>query len=241
MSRPKLRLKNLLASCGWEVKRFHPTISDAARISTIIEQKRINCVYDVGANTGQFAIGLRSLGYTNHIISFEPLESAHKQLLTTAKDDSNWTIHSRAAVGSTDEITLINIAGNSASSSLLPMLDSHVEADPSTAYIGNELVPMVSLDTLKALYISNNTRLLLKVDTQGYEAEVFKGASETLDIAEVIICELSLAPLYEGQSPWIEIIQDLALRGFHPWSLTDCFVHPVSGRVLQIDVILVRD
>ena len=39
-----------------------------------------------------------------------------------------------------------DIAGNSASSSLLPMLDSHSSAAPHTAYVGKESVPLLTLD-----------------------------------------------------------------------------------------------
>jgi FkbM family methyltransferase len=237
----KSYLKKLFASWGWELRRFLPSISQSARISSIIRQKNINCVYDVGANTGQFAIGLRSLGYADKIVSFEPLSSAYNELVSAAQDDPNWIIYEQTAVGNAEESVLLNISGNSASSSLLTMLDAHVEADSSTNYIGMESVPMIRLDSLKSQYLGSPTRLLLKIDTQGYEAEVLKGSSDTLDMAEVIICELSLASLYKNQSNWLEIVSSLASRGFVAWSLNECFVHPVTGRVLQMDAIFVRE
>ena len=98
-------------------------------------------ILDVGANTGQFAKNLRASGYHGHIISFEPLSSAHAILASAATSDSLWDVAERCAVGASDSWTTINIAGNSYSSSLLPMLDLHREAAPEIGVSGNGAVP----------------------------------------------------------------------------------------------------
>ena len=97
---------------------------------------------DVGANTGQFAQDLRASGYRGHIVSFEPLSDAHAALLVTASWDPLWDVADRCAVGAGDRWAEINIAGNSYSSSLLPMLDLHREAAPNRRI--RERSPVVS-------------------------------------------------------------------------------------------------
>ena len=64
----------------------------ALRLRTILRQYKINLVLDVGANRGQFAAGIRNLGYEQRIVSFEPLASAFEKLKTAAQNDPNWQI-----------------------------------------------------------------------------------------------------------------------------------------------------
>jgi hypothetical protein len=47
--------------------------------------------------------------------------------------------------------------------------------------------------------LDSEDRVWLKVDTQGYEAEVFKGATDLLPRISALECELSLVPLYDGR------------------------------------------
>ena len=89
-------------------------------------------------NTGQFVQDLRASGYHGHIISFEPLSDAHATLVATAAADPLWDVVERCAAGASDGSAEINIAGNSYSSSLLPMLDLHRKAAPGSAYKGTE-------------------------------------------------------------------------------------------------------
>jgi FkbM family methyltransferase len=105
----------------------------------------IRIVLDVGANTGQFAKELRLHGYHETIISFEPLSEAHAKLEVAAHSDPLWKIAPRCAVGAKTGSVQINIAANSFSSSLLPMLDSHRDAAPGSRYVGSEQVEMIKL------------------------------------------------------------------------------------------------
>ena len=73
--------KKLFHSLGWDIYRFTPSSSPQMQIITILKKKNVNLIFDIGANIGQFAKGLRSAGYQNQIISFEPLKSAHSKLL----------------------------------------------------------------------------------------------------------------------------------------------------------------
>lgn len=111
---------------------------------------RFGCdlVLDVGANTGQYAARLRELGYGGKILSFEPLPDAHAQLLARAAADPLWEVHPRCALGAAAGTGALNVAGNSVSSSLLPMLDLHAAAAPRSIYIGQVETPVTTLDAL---------------------------------------------------------------------------------------------
>lgn len=195
---------------------------------------------DVGANQGQFSADIRSGGYKGNIVSFEPLSKAHSELLQASDGDSKWDIYPRCALGDHDGEVEINIAGNSVSSSLLPMLDSHLSAAPHTAYIGKERVSLLTLDSIAPEYVAKFKHPFLKMDTQGFEWQVLNGAQHVLSNMHGVLLELSLIPLYEGQHLWQEMIGRLEQEGFTLWALQPGFTDPLNGRTLQVDGIFYR-
>jgi FkbM family methyltransferase len=201
---------------------------------------RINLVLDIGANTGQFGIYLRNAGYKGRIISFEPLSSARTELLTSSRNDPLWDVAPRAAIGSHDGQVEINVAKNSVSSSALNILEAHIAADPESQFIGKELVPLRRLDSIVFDYLDAGSRAFLKIDTQGYEDQVLKGATTLLGRIIGLQVELSLVPLYEGQQLFDDLSRRLRSLDFELWSIAPVFVDPKTGRLLQADVTFYR-
>ncbi|KAF0185753.1 MAG: FkbM family methyltransferase [Nitrospirae bacterium] len=225
---------------GIEAHRFHPGTSPLARQMVALRAFGVDVVLDIGANDGQYAKELRTGGYAGHIVSFEPLTAAHCYLLQKSKSDPRWQVHPRCALGDrTGEIEL-NIAGNSVSSSILPMLATHSNAAPESAYLGHEPVSLITLDSVAPSYIEGAQAPFLKIDTQGYEWHVLDGALATLPRLRGLQMELSLVPLYEGQRLWRDCIDRLEAEGFVLWSLQPVFVDPVNGRTLQWDGLFFR-
>ena len=67
-------------------------------LSDFLDTRRVDLVIDVGANAGQFARDLRSLGYRGRIHSFEPLPTAFAELQSVAASDPLWEM-SNVGVG----------------------------------------------------------------------------------------------------------------------------------------------
>jgi FkbM family methyltransferase len=190
-------IKKLSRSLGIDLKRYNVQTSEAARMQQLLDYHKIDLVLDVGANVGQYAKSLRDLGYSGRIVSFEPLSSAYSQLKTASKKDLLWEIAPQTAIGNQEGEIIINIAGNSYSSSALPMLDAHLESAPESAYSGSETVKLSRLDTLAKDYIKSETKsIFLKIDVQGLEKQVLEGATAILPLVKGIKLELSLVPLY---------------------------------------------
>lgn len=214
--------------------------SDHQRLrSRLLRERRIDLVLDVGANEGSFALDLRASGYTGRIVSFEPLARVFSKLESRSSLDDQWE-SLQFAVGAEPQTATLNIAGNWASSSLLPMNTRHSVAEPRSGYIGSERCEVVTLDGLGRPLIEPSDRAYLKVDVQGSELDVLKGAERILDQVEVIQVELSLLPLYDGGPLLGSMVRYLDERGFGLLGVAPAFVHPTTGAILQVDGIFAR-
>lgn len=225
---------------GLDLYRLNQTSNASIQLIKALSYIQADVVFDVGANNGQFARELRSAGFDGNIISFDPLTVAHAQLSKSAKNDSKWLVHPRVAVGDHDGEIEINIAGNSVSSSVLPMLDTHSSAAVGSAYVSSESTPLIRLDSVAENYLNDDSRLFIKIDTQGFEWQVLDGATETLKLAKGLLLELSLVPLYDGQRLWSEIIERMEKEGFKLWAIQEGFIDPRTGRSLQVDGIFLK-
>jgi FkbM family methyltransferase len=233
-------IKSIAKFFGLLIVKDRPSNSPQKQLFTVLKLLKIDVVFDIGANEGQFAKEIREHGYCRKIISFEPLTSARKTLLSFASRDPSWQVHEQSAIGDQDGEIEIHIAGNSVSSSVLPMLESHSSAAVGSAYVGSERIPIFRLDSIANRYLEKNSNLFIKIDTQGYEWEVLDGASETLKRAQGVLCELSLVPLCRGQRLWRDIVDRLDQKGFMLWALQKGFTDPSTGQSLQMDGIFVR-
>jgi FkbM family methyltransferase len=226
-----------LKKIGIQLKRYPD--NDLMRRVKLINHFKINKIFDIGANTGIFALTMRAAGYSGKIISFEPLTSAFKVLKKNSDKDSNWQAVN-VALGSHDEERMINIAGNSESSSLLQMLPDHSSSAPKSAYTGKEKITVCKIDTLFNNYYHDGDQILLKIDTQGFEKEVLDGAMQSLSKITGIQLEMSLIMLYEGEMLYMDMISFLKEKGFKLFSLENGFSNPATGQLLQVDGLFFR-
>lgn len=210
------------------------------QLSTALDYFGINTIFDIGANEGQFSSELRSFGYQGQIICFEPLSAAHQNLVRKAAQDSSWKIHKRIAIGDFEGKTAINVSANSASSSILPMHELHKEAAKDSTYVDTEEVPISCLDSITSDYLTSDSCLFVKIDTQGFEWQVLNGAKETLKKTQGVLCEMSFVPLYKGQHLWLDVLNRLESEGFTLWSIQPGFTNPKNGRTLQMDAVFFR-
>ena len=83
----RTRLRQLVRRTGYDLSRHLPTVAD------LLRQRRIDVVFDVGANVGQYGSELRDWGYRGRIVSFEPLAAAYADLAQRAARDGAWVAH----------------------------------------------------------------------------------------------------------------------------------------------------
>lgn len=226
-------LAERLGRRGFEVRRH-----SAARRQSVLVRHGVDLVLDVGAADGGYGTSLRSFGYTGAIVSFEPQEAACARLRSTIAADPLWTARQLALGPEAGEVE-INIASNSTSSSILPMLDAHVDAAPSVRYVGTETVAVSRLDDETRDLLTTHARPFLKIDTQGFEREVLAGGADTVAACVGLQLELSLVPLYDGGMLIDEAIAWAYAQGFVMVGLEQGYAAP-TGELLQIDGVFVR-
>lgn len=210
------------------------------RLLASLRHHRVDTVFDIGANEGQFALGLIKRGFAGRLVSFEPMSAAHARLRQLVVKHDNWKLADALALGSENGEAQINISANSVSSSLLPIEDSHARAEPGSIYIGTEKIRVARLDDIVEDYADSEERLFLKIDTQGFESRVLDGAPQTLARSAGVLLEMTLVELYSGQPLWDELLARMRAAGFDVWAIDRGFTDPVSGRTLQCDVTFFR-
>lgn len=212
---------------------------DLKRRLTIINNCKINLLFDIGANTGQFALKMRNLGYDKKIVSFEPVNEAFYILKKISSTDKNW-ITWNYALGNEDTTGIINVSGSSDNSSILDMLPKHYESNSDLKYVAQQEIEIKKLDSVFASFVDENDRVMIKIDTQGYEKNVIDGAVESLKKISVIQLEMSIVPLYENEMLFAEMVKYLENKGFQLYSLENGHFNRNSGQLLQVDGIFVN-
>ena len=237
LKRPaKSAVKDIFRRAGLDLRQYRLT-PDALR-QEILNRHSITAVLDVGAHVGEYGINLRRHGYRGRIVSFEPLSFAYEQLAEVAESDPAWSTFNYA-IGDEDTSSTLNVAENSASSSFLPIMKTHQNAVPSSRYVSSSTCEIRRLDSISDTIRDKGDRLFMKVDVQGYESAVLRGASELLSSLFALEIELSLKPLYEGQPLFMELLGELN-EVFEVVAFFNEFRDPNSQTLLQTDALLQR-
>jgi FkbM family methyltransferase len=222
---------------GYEVRQFTPLRSLAAARSELFRRRGIDVVLDVGANAGQYGTFLRREGYAGRLVSLEPLPAPFEALRELAAADGAWTAL-RVAASDEDGEVVLRVTEDSRSSSVLTR-NERFAATPGWAARGEERAPARRLSGLTGELLRPDERPYLKIDVQGYERQVVEGAGETLARFEGLELELSVLPLYEGQTSLAEMLALLADRGFRPLHLEPILLDD-EGLLVELDGVFAR-
>ena len=204
------------------------------KIITLIRKNAIDLVLDVGANEGQYGGYLRSIGYQGQIVSFEPLDAAFKILEQKANADKLWSCR-HIALGNISGESVINVSGNSQSSSILNIKGAHLDAAPEADFLTNQKIMVEKLDDIYNDITAGKPNVMLKLDVQGFEKFVLEGAKKSLKKLKGIQVEMSFEELYDGEMLYREMIDFLGQNGFVLCALKNGFHNVNTGKLLQAD------
>lgn len=231
------KVNNLFHKAGYDFRRF-PTPNFRALLR-YLRDNNVNDCFDVGANTGQYAKMLLSAGFKGTIYSFEPQSKPFNTLHKKAIRHSRWKSFN-IGLGDTDEKAIINISKNSVSSSILDINKLSVDIIAETEYISQEEIKVSRLDTFMN-EINFNKRFFLKIDAQGFEWKILQGASGCFKNIYALELESSYVSLYKEEKLFDEMKTFIESKGFYLCSLESGFSDPRNGRLLQVEMIFLRE
>jgi FkbM family methyltransferase len=211
------------------------------RLMTLLEKYQIDVVIDVGANEGQYASDLRRFGYQGKIISFEPLSSAFEVLKNAAASDPNWVVYN-LALGTENTNKPIFVSDNSQFTSFLKSND-WCEREYGSVSVGEreETVTIRRLDEVLAETLENldRARIYLKLDTQGYDLEVFKGLGKMHERIVALQSEVSVTPIYQNMPHLTDSILFYEQAGFEVAGMYPVNTEQSGLRIIEFDCVMV--
>ena len=212
------------------------------RTKTILEDYAVNLVLDVGANEGQFALNLRNLGYEGKIMSFEPLSTVFQILSRRAVKDPNWNTYN-LALGKQSGKQKIQVSDSSVFSSFLKS-NSWCEQRFGKESVGSkeETVTIRRLEEVlnETIESLDEARIFLKMDTQGYDLEVFAGLGHLLKTVVALQSEVSVIPIYENMPHLTESISCFEKAGFDLAGMYPVVDEISTLRVVEFDCLMVK-
>lgn len=216
----------------WEENHLHRLLS----------AYHVDCVFDIGANYGQYAQMLRNKARFNGlIISFEPIPAAAAALRELARHDPLWAVEELAIAGDDGE-QIFHIMKSSTFSSL-----SSASNDETTLFeASNSLAQAITVKTesLATAYrrlqrAHGFKRPFLKMDTQGFDVRIVQAAREVLSEFIGLQSELAIKKLYVDSVDFREALTIYENNGFQ----LSAFVPNNSGhfpQLIETDCIMVR-
>ena len=177
-----------------------------------IEDRAISLVIDVGANVGQFGEWLRRNGYKGKILSFEPGRVEYAALAQKADADGNWEAF-HCGLGAESGTAELHVSRLSVFNSFLGLSAAARLHDERMTVDHTEGIAVRTLDEIE---IPVAEKVLLKIDTQGYERLVLEGGGQSLGRMSGILMELPVIRTYEGEWAFHEALKYMADAGFVP-------------------------
>jgi FkbM family methyltransferase len=211
-------------------------VAAATEHRAVVTRVRPDVVLDVGANRGQFTLLVKGLFPSATVVAFEPVEQALAVLRRLAAGMKGVTVVATAC-GAQRGSTTVNVAEDDDNSSLLPPTHRQLELDPRSSTSGTEAVDIAPLDDLVDQRLLAGVSLL-KIDVQGTELDVLRGATNLLKAVTYLYVELSFLERYAGQSAPSDIVRLLDRSGFALLHLHN----PISARggLVQVDALFGR-
>lgn len=238
-----MRLNHKIADFfGYDLVKTKKNILLHRHLRNLFALRDINCVLDVGANYGQYGTMLRDAGYRGRIISFEPVSASYQRLQQTAAKDGNWDTYN-FALGSMEGEQEINVTAASDFASFLPPSEFSKNTFGDVVTIAKtERVHIKRLDDIFATVTKKQpqSNIHLKMDTQGYDLDVFRGAKNSLQNITSIQSELSVLPVYEGMPDYLESLATYRNAGFEITGMFPVSHDSATLMVIEFDCVFVE-
>jgi FkbM family methyltransferase len=212
---------------GLEPVRRRPPLPERLRCAGV----RPSTVIDVGAALGDWSRTAAKAFPDAQFVLIEPLDDFAPALAAVAAQIPGSIVVAAAAADVTGERTF-NVHDDLVGSSLLREQEGRVvDGEPRT-------VPVTTIDAVVGEH-GLRPPFLVKVDVQGAELAVVRGASATLPETEALICEVSFFDFFIGGVSFAQLIAEMDARGFCVYDIANLTRRPLDGALSQGDVTFV--
>lgn len=234
----KIWLKTLLQNNGWYIRKSKglsygiDLFTDISRLGVT----NMNHIFDVGAHRGETSVALSMMYPESAIYAFEPVIENYAVLEANVQKFKNVNCLN-LAVGETCESQIIELRSDSQTHSL-----KHVLSADDANLLGYKSVDVTTVDSM--MLEKRIERIsLLKIDTEGYEMSVLKGAKDALGEGKIdlIYLEASVLPSDSAHSSLLEIRDFLGKFGYSLTAIYEQVVWKTPIRLAYFNALFSRD
>jgi FkbM family methyltransferase len=207
-------LKTIFEKFGYEIKKKDAHGFNAGYLSRICSPKT---VFDVGIGYGTHEL-YKAYPKADFFL-VEPLKE-FKSVLEEISTKVNSKIYYKA-LGDTIGIKEINVEAN-------PELSSLKERPKRDVPSKKRKVDVTTFDAILKENLNIESPILIKIDTEGCELEVLKGAENLLELTDIVIAEVSISKRFENSYAFEDLIIFMKEKNFIVFDfLTVC---PCGGK-----------
>jgi FkbM family methyltransferase len=168
-----------------------------------IYEKNFKTIFDIGANQGQFTIASMNRFPEANIYAFEPISEVLLKFKNNISGNDRVRVYNCAVGDTCGEIIFYSNKYSHVSSALV------INEKNTIPNYDQSATSRIKIKTIKMDDILDDISIispvLLKLDVQGYEREVIRGARRLLQKVDYIIIETPFVKLYEDQPLFNEI------------------------------------
>jgi FkbM family methyltransferase len=212
-------IRRFVRQCGFDVVHYNP-------LNPLLLKHKVDLVLDVGANAGQTYDLFRQAGYDGKIVSFDPNPKIFAVL--NRKRGDNWEKQQLALSSTSGEAEFFTTAETGWSglhrSLSKPTLDRF----------------KVRTERLDKIWSWDARSAFLKIDTEGHDLEVVRGAAGVMDRISLIMVEAVLDSRYEGEPTFCQAVKGLAEFGFRACKVQQLYPAPTQGVDTGMDLVFCR-
>ena len=193
-------------------------------------------IIDVGGNTGFWAAAFIDVFPKASVVAFEPVAQCYEEYTRRLGGHPQVTIYNHG-ISSVSRDAVMHIASASGNNTLMELGDLHKSL--GIKFVGSEDVKLVALDDHYE-EVADSRKILLKIDVQGHEVEVLRGAGRILPLCDVVVIECCFAEQYRNTAPsFSEVVRILSQHDLHPIILRD-YGRQLGPIACERDVVFAR-
>ncbi|QNN43019.1 FkbM family methyltransferase [Pedobacter roseus] len=187
-----------------------------------------NYVLDIGAYEGNWAIEFNQIFPESKIMMIEGQRQKHEILLQKKKLLPNSEV----------KIALLGAENKTVNFNIYDTASSIYKEDNETGALIEEMELQLLDDILLTTAFCKPD--FIKIDTQGFELEILKGAAKTLQSAKAVLLEVSFLNIYKGAPLASEVIAFMKKNSFVVYDICSLMRRPYDRALFQSDFLFLQ-